>query len=171
MTPSKISWTHRLEEVVDAAWAAEHEERQRNPNAPRHTGPELADRIRDSNPDLVKEMEWPCVRDRIVWVVKRRRGAWRDEHQLTLPGIDLPKTIPLRNGRRPHCYYCTAREMEQAIGVLRQQSRDRLTPKIRSLERALEIMRPYAEEEPDITWSAVVRKELERREFDRIVSA
>ena len=159
----------RIEEAADAALSEADLLCERENRYPTIAG--MAEAIYSGRPDLMEEAKKPVLLDRLQWVLKRRKLARFQEefHQMDLPGLELPRTVFLRNGSRPRLDLCTAPEIDNAIRVLEGNARERETPKLRRLKIARQIMDPYLLGQPKIHWGEVKKKELERRDFNRLV--
>lgn len=162
-----------LEKAVDDALAAadlawERDELKRYPSIG-----QIAESVFDGNPELMEDAKRPVLIDRLYWLAKRRRTARFSQKfgQLELPGLELPRTVYLKNGQRNRTDYCNGRQIEEAIKVLESQQRDRQNPKIQRLRNALSVMEPYRADNRDILWVDVKKKELERRDFERMLRA
>lgn len=158
-----------LEEAADAALSDAAIVLDRTSRYP--TVPEMAEAAYEKNGDLMEQAKKPILLDRLCWVIKRRKAARfaKKYRQLELPGLELPQTIFLKDGRRPRLEYCTARQIDEAIKLLEAQTRDRQIPKVRKLKIAREIMEEYQLQKRDITWGEVKQKEAEKRDFERLV--
>ena len=167
-----LSTQRRLEQAVDSALAdatALWEKEQRYyPHVL-----EMAEGIYVKNPELMEEAKKMVLLDRLCWLLKRRKTArfQQEFRQMDLPGLELPRTIYLKNGSRPRLEICTAREIDEGIRLLEGQAREKQNPKIRRLKIARQMMEPYRKEAPNVTWGEVKQKEAERRDFDRLVGS
>jgi hypothetical protein len=155
----------RLSGVLDAAIeiAALGEKRVSSIDIARH--------VFQSEAALMDQLKELWMVEKLAWYVNRKRGElWRAKRgpQMYLPGFeDVPKTIFLRNGQRPRLEYATVGAVEDHVKLLRSRFRD--SRKVKKMEAVLELMRKYTPDEKDITWGEVKKKELERRDFDRLV--
>jgi hypothetical protein len=158
----------RLEEAADAALSDADIILDRENRYP--TISEMAKAVYEKRGDLMEDAKESVLFDRLCWVIKRRKAARfaRLTRQLDLPGLELPRTVFMKNGSRPRLEHCTAREFDEAIKVLEGQSRERQNPKLGRLKIAREIMEEYRMQTRDITWGEVKRKEAEKRDFERL---
>jgi len=163
--------TVRLEQAVDAALSAADAVYAREHKWPGIAG--IAESLYNAQPELMEEAKRPIIMERLYWLIKRRRSARRDEryHQLELPGIELPRTVFLKNGSRTRVDYLTATQIDEAVKVLEAQSRERQTPKIRRLRAAREVMERYLADNRTITWGDVKKREIERLDFERLINS
>jgi hypothetical protein len=132
----------------------------------------IAREIYEGESDFIEEAKEAWMLQKLAWYANRKLGdRWRAKYpQTELPGFEgMDRTIFLRNGRRPRLDYCSAPEIEDHIKLLRSRFRD--SPKLKRMEALLELMHRYTPEQRDITWIEVKRKELERRDFERIVGS
>jgi len=81
----------------------------------------------------------------------------------------MPSMIFLRNGQRPKLEYATTSDIEDHVKLLRTRFHD--SPRVKKMEAVLELMRGHTSQNRGITWGEVKRKELERRDFDRLVGS
>ena len=121
--------------------------------------------------EMLKE---PWMVERLAWQINRKRAErWRAESsQLALPGFEeMPLRIFLRNGQRPRLEFATMSQVEDHVKLLRTRFKN--SPRLRKMEAVLDLMRRYAEDKDAFgaTWADVKRKELERRDFERLVGA
>jgi hypothetical protein len=133
-------------------------------------GMAVARRIYESEPALMNELKERWMIERLAWQINRKRAErWRARSsQMELPGFEeMPRRILLRNGTRPRLEYSTVREVEEHLRLLR--SRFKKSAQVRKMEAVLELMRRYAEDDPDITWADVKKKEMERGDFERLL--
>jgi hypothetical protein len=110
--------------------------------------------------------------DRLAWQINRKRGErCRSKYpQMVLPGLEEePYRINLRNGQRPRLNYATTSQVEDHVKLLR--SRFQGSTRLKRMEAIAEIMRRYVDDNIGITWSEVKAKELERRDFERLVGS
>jgi hypothetical protein len=127
----------------------------------------IADRVYDSEPDLMAELQRPWMVERLIWMISRKRRSTRrnsveTEAQLPLPGFeDLPRTIFLPNGRRHRLDHANRTHIIEHIKMLK--SRLSFHPKIEKMEAVLALMTKYSDTEPGITWGEVKRKEIANR--------
>ena len=168
---TRLSIDKGLEEAADSALSDAAIILDRTGKYP--TIPEMAESAYGKHEDLMEAAKKQVLLDRLCWIIKRRKAARfaKDYRQLDLPGLELPRTIFLKNGSRPYLENCTARQFDEAIKVLEGQSRERQTPKLRKLKIAREIMEEYQLQRRDITWGEVKRKEAEKRDFERLIGA
>jgi hypothetical protein len=176
MTTLKEAIEKQLERAVDAKLSAADklwEQTYRLPDARYPSILEMADDLYAQNADLMEEAKKQVLLDRLYWLFKRRKAAKFaiDFRQIDLPGLDLPRTVYLKNGSRPRIELCTARQIDEGIKVLEAQARERQNPKIARLKIAREMMESYLADTKGITWGEVKQKELERRDFERLLQA
>jgi hypothetical protein len=132
----------------------------------------IAREIYESEPALMEELKDPWMLQKLAWLVNRKLAErWRTKYpQVELPGFEgMDRTIILRNGRRPRLDYCRAAEIEDHIKLIRVRFEGSL--RLKKMEALLELMHRYTPDDPDINWSDVKRKELERRDFERLVGS
>lgn len=127
----------------------------------------IAERVYDSEPELMKEMQRPWMVDRLIWMISRKRRVRRavhyDQAQMTLPGFEgLPKAIFLPNGQRMPLDNATTANVRDHIKMLR--ARLKSIGKIQLFESVVELMSGYRT--PMITWAEVKRRELAKREAE-----
>jgi hypothetical protein len=126
----------------------------------------IAERLYDSQPELMAELHRAWVVDRLVWIIgRKRRSEWRKrpaaEAQLVLPGFaGLPTSIFLRDGSRKSLDDATFTDVREHIKMLK--ARLKSSPRIHRMEAVLELMQKYAIEKPGITWENVKRLELSK---------
>jgi len=111
--------------------------------------------------------------ERLAWQINRKRAErWRaGSSQLALPGFEeMPLRIFLRNGQRPRPGVSPQlSQVEDHVKLLRTRFKN--SPRLKKMEAVLELMRRYADDKDAFgeTWGDVKKKELERRDFDRLV--
>lgn len=125
----------------------------------------IAERVYDSESDLMAELQRPWMVDRLIWMISRmrrtRRRAKMVDGQLVLPGFETaPRTIFMRDGRRQQLDKANVTQIVEHLKMLRARLKQH--SKIDQMEAVLELMRKYSQEQPGITWAEVKRKELER---------
>ena len=158
----------RLDEVLAEAMDAAYE-------AGRGVkGAKLAREIYLSQSELMEMLKEPWMVEWLAWQINRKRAErWRAESsQLALPGFEeMPLRIFLRNGQRPRLEFATMSQVEDHVKLLRTRFKN--SPRLRKMEAVLDLMRRYAEDKDAFgaTWADVKRKELERRDFERLVGA
>jgi hypothetical protein len=135
-------------------------------------GAALAREIYGSEPELMEELKESWMVERLAWHINRKRTErWRENSsQLVLPGFEeMPLRIFLRNGERPRLDYATMSQIEDHVKLLRTRFTN--SPRLKRMEAVLDLMRRYAAQKENfgITWSDVKKKELERRDFERLV--
>jgi hypothetical protein len=130
----------------------------------------IAERIYDSELDLMRELQRPWMLDRLLWIISRKRrnrfmGQQADDNptdysvQLVLPGFEgLPRTIFLKNGKRHRLDFATTQQVAEHIAMLKARMDE--SPKIARFEAVLKLMRKYSDAKPDIRWIEVKRAEL-----------
>jgi hypothetical protein len=126
---------------------------------------DIAVRVYDEEPELMKAISREWMIDRLVWTLSRlRRTRWDAKNawvQLRLPEFpEEPKSVFLSDGRRKRFEGCTATDVENHIRALKQRFSS--GPRIAQMEAILKVMRAYPER--GITWLAVKKLELARRE-------
>jgi hypothetical protein len=129
------------------------------------TSRSIAEKIYESEPDLMEQLKPYWMVDRLLWMVSRkrhmRRSMQRNAVQLALPGFEgLPRRIFLPDGQRKFLDDATIEMIQDHVQILR----DRLKPnsKIKLMEAVLDLMRKYSTAHRKITWGEVKDKELGR---------
>lgn len=124
----------------------------------------IAEDVYDSNPGLMEQAKRPVLISKIRKMVENRRARiWSKNEpqndQMALPGFDrLPRRIFLPNGNRKLLDETTAYDIQKHLVMLRKRLGEH--PKIRQIERVLELMGKYTPEKPRITWAEVKAIEL-----------
>jgi len=132
----------------------------------------IARTIYTAEPELIEELKEAWMLEKLAWHINRKRGdRWRRKSpQMELPGFEnMPSMIFLRNGQRPKLEYATTSDIEDHVKLLRTRFHD--SPRVKKMEAVLELMRRHTSQNRGITWGEVKRKELERRDFDRLVGS
>ncbi len=119
----------------------------------------IANRIFDSERELMQQIQRPWILARLEWMLHRKKHDLPAEGQLTLPGMPrFPVRLTLKDGGRPAFMKSTFRQLKEYRGVLLK----RKSPRLRLVDRLLEIMRPYAKKDRKITAQDVILKERAR---------
>lgn len=126
----------------------------------------IVERVYDTEPELMAAYQRQWSIDRMLWMIAReRRQKFVSETpeiiaiQPNLPGFEgLPQTIFLRNGRRQRLDYANSAQITEHIAMLKARM-DR-SPKIAQFQAILKVMRKYTDEQPDIIWAEVKRREI-----------
>jgi hypothetical protein len=131
----------------------------------------IADRVFDTEPDLVEEAKRPILVDRWAWLIARmRRARWDAEsrpysQQMVLDDPifkDLPKTVFLRNGKRPKLDFCLLTDTEDHLKLLRE--RFQRHPRVIQFEAVVELHRKWAAIKRGCTWYDAKQMEAEERD-------
>jgi hypothetical protein len=159
----KLNLEKRLERVLDEAIELADLGDQR---IPAH---KIAERVFDSEIELVAELSRAWVIERFTWMISRRRRARWDQkwahHQLVLPDPvfhGLPKTVFLRNGKRPNLDRCTLGETNDHLKLLRERFKNH--PRVGQFEKVVELHQKWAAVQRNITWAEAKQREAESRE-------
>jgi hypothetical protein len=161
-TGGKLSLEKRIEHMLDEAIELADLGDRRVP------AQKIAERIVDSETELVREAQRFWSIERLTWMISRRRRArWRNETplQMVLPDPifqGLPRTIFLRNGQRPRLDFCTVSETEDHLKLLRDRLKSH--PRVQQMEAVVELHRKWAAIQRGISWSDAKRREAESRE-------
>ncbi len=127
----------------------------------------LAMRVFDENPDLMREVQRAWSIERLTAMIRRRRrelltNAHPEQMVLDDPIFrDLPRSVFLRDGRRPRLDYCTVTEVEDHLKLLRQRLKNHA--RINQMEAVVELHHKWAAKYPGITWEKAQRREAEER--------
>lgn len=132
----------------------------------------IAERVFESEPDLVEEAKRPTIVDRWTWMVTRmRRERWdgmAPSRQMVLDDPifkNLPETVFLRNGTRPKLDQCLLSETEDHLKLL--QERLKKHPRVKQFEAVVELHRKWAATRRGVTWGDAKKLEAEEREKNR----
>jgi hypothetical protein len=128
----------------------------------------IAERVYDSEPELMQELQRFWMVDRLIWMLSRKRRARRRFHaseaQMVLAGFEgLPRSIFQPNGQRLPMDNATTTQVREHIKMLR--ARLKASSRIELLEAVVELMSSYRT--PTITWGEVKRRELAKREGEQ----
>jgi hypothetical protein len=135
--------------------------------------PILAERLYDSETDLVEFYRKPWMVDRFKWLLYRhkQRAAIKAQSQempgynLTLPGCEgiekLPIRITLKNGKRPELRSSTLAELKQFRAVLLA----RRDARIKVLDCLIALVAEYATQNQKITVADVIAAERKKQEW------
>jgi hypothetical protein len=124
---------------------------------------------------LIEDLKEAWMLEKLAWHINRKRGdRWRRRSpQMDLPGFEnMPRMIFLRNGQRPRLEYATTSDIEDHVKLLRTRFHD--SARVKKMEAVLALMRQHTSENQEsrgITWGEVKQKELERRDFERLVNS
>jgi hypothetical protein len=163
MSTKTITLEARLVQVIDEALELADLGGRRTPAT------DIAKRLKSSEIELIDELREIWVLARLTWMVSRRRNQrWADKNawaQLRLPEFpDEPKRIWLPTGEREKLDYCSVKQVDAHIRLLKTRYAD--PARIRRMEMVAEIMRRYSPDKPGITWEEVKRREIERRDAE-----
>ncbi len=129
----------------------------------------IAERIYETEPDLIAEVSRAWVLERLTWIITRRRRARWDQElgrgQMTLPDPvfqGLPKTVFLRNGERPRLMHTTLSQTEDHLKLLRERFKN--DPRVRQFEAVVELHRKWSGIERGISLGDAMKREAEERE-------
>ena|SRR6202790_1322746 len=134
---------------------------------------ELAERVYESEPELMSKVQKLLVLDRLVWMISRIRqtipSVDSGQAQLLLPGFDLlPRRLPLR-GRRVDLTRARLSELRKYRQILFSRFNERKAkivakdpssdPKIAILDRLITLVSQYSAEKRGITVAAAMAAE------------
>ena len=129
----------------------------------------VAERIYDSEADLMAEVSRMWVIDRLTWLITRRRRARWDRElgqgQMMLPDPifqGLPKTVFLRSGERPKLMQTTLGQTEDHLKLLRERFKN--DPRVRQFEAVVELHRKWSAVERGISLGRAMEREAKQRE-------
>lgn len=124
----------------------------------------LAERIYDSDPELMERIQRTWVIERLVWMINRRRSRVSQGNQLPLPGFEkLPRRMVIKGGKRVALRYATVKQLRQYRGALWKKRDSR----IEVVDRLIELVAGYASEHPGITVEEVMQRELDKLQGPR----
>lgn len=131
--------------------------------APGITTPDLAERIYNSEPELMKRLQKPWMIERLIWMLHRKRRKIRPANQLSLPGFErLPQRLKLPDGRFARLKQATLKQLR----LHRQFLSKRKDPRLAQLSALIDLVQPHAQKRPGITVFEVMQAEqakLERK--------
>lgn len=115
---------------------------------------QIAERLYDAEPAIMEQLARPFVTQRLVWVMNRvRQHIPGFQTQLVLPGIaNIPARLTLATGGRPFSRKATLKQFEEYGEVLLK----RKSPRLKTVEKIIEFMRPYNRKKPGITLGEVI---------------
>jgi hypothetical protein len=129
----------------------------------------IAERIYESEKDLMEEVSRLWVVERLTWMITRRRRARWDQElgrgQMMLPDPvfqGLPKTVFLRNGQRPRLMHTVLSETEDHLKLLRERFKN--DPRVRQFEAVVELHRKWSAVQRGITLGEAMKHEAQERE-------
>jgi len=123
--------------------------------------PVLAQRIYDSEPELIAEFRESWIVARLTWLLYRKQQNAAAGNQLLLPGFEaLPRRIELKGKKRGSLRGAGLEELLQYRRILVARRDKRLEP----LDRLIELMRPYAKPGLSTTVADVMAKEMAKLE-------
>lgn len=118
---------------------------------------QLAERMCDSNPELLEEIKRPLAIERYTWMINRQRQHIPSKDQLLFPGFPtLPLRVTLKNGKWLFLVQANLEQLKQFRQVLLKRKGTRL----KIVERLIAVMEPYAAKRTNITVSEVGAIEL-----------
>lgn len=127
----------------------------------------IAERVFDSEPELMKELQRGWMVDRLYAMICKARHFQRytkdTGRQLALPGFaSLPSRIMLPDGQRKRLDLARFVDVRAHIAMLR----GRLKPsfRIELMEKVLELMQKYSSVQAGITWGEVKQREFKAQE-------
>lgn len=127
----------------------------------------LAVRVFESEPALMKELARPWLIERLAWMIRReRREQWANSSPKQMVLDDpvfqgLPRSVFLRDGRRPTLEYCTVTDIEDHLKLLRQRLKNHA--RINQMEAVAQLLHKWAAKYPGITWGNAQKREAEER--------
>ena len=129
----------------------------------------IAARVYETETELMEEVSRTWVIERLTWVISRRRRARWDQRlgrgQMVLPDPifqGLPKTIFLRNGKRPRLGGAILTETEDHLRLLRERFKNH--PRVTQFEAVVDLHRKWATIERGISLEDAMRREAGERE-------
>jgi hypothetical protein len=123
--------------------------------------PVLADRLYDSERELIEKIQRPWIVERLTWLLYRKQRNIPVVGQLLLPGFpNLPRRMTLKDGRRPFLMQGNMKQVLEFRDVLLRRRRSTLV----AIEKLLVLMAPYAKERPGITVVEVLTAEREKQQ-------
>ncbi len=123
--------------------------------------PALADRLYDSEHELIEKIQRPWIVERLTWLLYRKQRNIPAAGQLLLPGFpNLPRRMTLKDGRRPFLMQGNMKQVQEFRDVLLRRKRSTLA----AIEKLLILMAPYAKERPGITVVEVLTAERQKQE-------
>lgn len=130
----------------------------------------IAERIFDSEPDIVEEAKRPTIVENWTWKITRmRRQRWDSQfapvsQQMLLDPIfkNLPKTIFLRDGTRPRLDSTMLGETEDHLKLLRERFKNH--PRVTQFEAVVALHRKWAAVHRGCSWLEAKQYEAEERE-------
>lgn len=126
--------------------------------------PILAERIYDSEFDLMDKLKRPWIVKGLKWLLYRKQKRMPAEDQLTFEGFPtLPRRMTLKNGRRPFLMQGNIMQLQEFREVLLRRRGARLA----TIEKLIALMAPYAEERAGITVAEVLIAERGKREQEK----
>jgi len=130
----------------------------------------VAERVFDTETELMTEVARPWVLERLTWLISRLRRTLADQDnplQLCLPDPifkGLPKTIFLRNGERPSLLGATLTQTEDHLRLLRK--RFKTDWRVKQFEAVVDLHRKWASKFRGISLRDAFRREVQEREAD-----
>lgn len=121
---------------------------------------ELAEDLYESDRALIDHFAREWIIERLSVLIRLHRSKLRaaDDPQMQL-GFTVPKTIVLPTGKRLPFAAATLRKIRQYRSLLWKEKRSYKHPAIQKLDRAIELMKKYVEENRGITYGEVLAKE------------
>ena len=121
----------------------------------------LGQRIYDSESRLMAQIHRPWIVDGLIWRLRRKKANIPVQDQMSLPGFPiLPIRATLKNGKRPYLGDATIKDLREFKNILAKRKSSRL----RTVERLIELMAPYAKKNPKITVTGVIRSEYDKQQ-------
>ena|ERR1700679_2993935 len=118
--------------------------------------PALAERVYDSEPELMEKIKRAWIVKGLKWMLYRKQRNVPADDQLTFPGFPkLPRRMTLKNGSRPFFMQGNFKQLTEFRDVLLKRRGARLE----IVERLIVLMAPYVEERAGITVAEVLLAE------------
>jgi hypothetical protein len=127
--------------------------------APGTTTRKIAEGIYTNEPQLMADLHRSWMIDRLIWMLNRKRANVPLEDQLSLPGFPtFPRRLTLKNGGRPFFMQANLTQLKEFREVLLK----RRPPRLRVVERLIELMTPYAKKRASISVVEVITAEKQK---------
>lgn len=118
---------------------------------------QIAERLYDAEPAIMKQVSRPVVVQRLMAIMSRvRQHIPAFQTQLVLPGIpNIPARLTLAKGGRPFSRKATLEQFEEYAEVLLK----RKSPRLKTVEKIIAVMRRHNKKKPGITLGEVIAQE------------
>jgi hypothetical protein len=125
---------------------------------------EVAEKFYEDEPELVKHFAREWIIETLASLIRRRRlkTQLEEDPQMVL-GFKPPSEIVWREDEKVSFDDATLWKLRLHRTLISKAHKDHKHPAVVKIEKAIELMEPYAHEHHGITWSEVVKLEAEKK--------